>query len=206
MSESQAVRHVPVLAQRCVELLAPAVAAGGTIVDATLGMGGHSALLLERLPLVRVVGIDRDPQAIALATARLAPFGDRFTAVHATYDEIGEIAAEYGGLHGVLMDLGVSSLQLDEAALPATPPAFSAPGATHEESIWGSGAWSAVYNRKLKRWFEPQYPYFTDWSDPQKGAYRFRDVGGASASGVYFVGSIWDKNGSEQVALYLAAP
>lgn len=114
MSESQAVRHVPVLAQRCVELLAPAVAAGGTIVDATLGMGGHSALLLERLPLVRVVGIDRDPQAIALATARLAPFGDRFTAVHATYDEIGEIAAEYGGLHGVLMDLGVSSLQLDE--------------------------------------------------------------------------------------------
>lgn len=115
MNDSPVVRHIPVLAERCVELLEPALADGGTLVDATLGMGGHSELILRRLPLARVVGIDRDPQAIELASARLAPFGDRFRAVHATYDAIGEIVPEGDGVRGVLMDLGVSSLQLDEA-------------------------------------------------------------------------------------------
>ncbi|WP_152192076.1 16S rRNA (cytosine(1402)-N(4))-methyltransferase RsmH [Georgenia satyanarayanai] len=115
---SAAERHVPVLAARCLDLLAPALdRPGAVLVDTTLGMGGHSELALQRFPEARVVGIDRDPQAIALAGGRLAPFGDRFTAVHAVYDDIDRVAADHapGGVDGILMDLGVSSLQLDEA-------------------------------------------------------------------------------------------
>lgn len=119
MSEHDAAsRHTPVLLQRCLDLLAPALAAPGSVlVDATLGMGGHSEGVLAALPHVRVVGVDRDPEALRLASARLAPFGDRFTPVHAVYDEIPEVLERLGlpGVQGVLMDLGVSSLQLDEA-------------------------------------------------------------------------------------------
>ncbi|WP_166846935.1 16S rRNA (cytosine(1402)-N(4))-methyltransferase RsmH [Isoptericola sp. BMS4] len=111
-------RHVPVLLQRCVDLLAPALTEPGSVlVDCTLGMGGHAEAVLEQVPSARVVGIDRDPQALELAGARLARFGDRFTGVHAVYDEVGDVVADLGlpGVQGVLMDLGVSSLQLDEA-------------------------------------------------------------------------------------------
>ncbi|HEV6954938.1 MAG TPA: 16S rRNA (cytosine(1402)-N(4))-methyltransferase RsmH [Promicromonospora sp.] len=111
-------RHLPVLLQRCVDLLAPALAAPGSVlVDCTLGMGGHTEAVLEQVPTARVIGIDRDPQALALAGERLSRFGDRFTPVHAVYDEIGEVVDEHAGgaVQGVLMDLGVSSLQLDEA-------------------------------------------------------------------------------------------
>lgn len=110
-------RHVPVLADRCLDLLAPALERDGAVlVDATLGMGGHSELALQRFPALRVFGIDRDPQAIDLASRRLAPFGERFTAVRAVYDEIDDVAERAGGaVAGILMDLGVSSLQLDEA-------------------------------------------------------------------------------------------
>ncbi|MDD9207662.1 16S rRNA (cytosine(1402)-N(4))-methyltransferase RsmH [Georgenia sp. 10Sc9-8] len=111
--------HIPVLAERCLDLLAPALEQrGAVLVDATLGMGGHSELALRRFADLRVVGIDRDPRAIELAGARLAPFGERFTAVRTTYDEIDAVAREHGTdgqVHGVLMDLGVSSLQLDDA-------------------------------------------------------------------------------------------
>ncbi|MDO8107421.1 16S rRNA (cytosine(1402)-N(4))-methyltransferase RsmH [Isoptericola sp. b441] len=110
-------RHVPVLLDRCVELLSPAlVAPDAVLVDMTLGMGGHSEALLERLPHLRVVGLDRDPQAIELASHRLARFGARFTAVHAVYDEVLDVAADVVGapVQGLLADLGVSSLQLDE--------------------------------------------------------------------------------------------
>ena len=110
-------RHVPVLLRRCLDLLAPALTADDAVmVDSTLGMGGHSEGVLREFPHVRVVGLDRDPQALDLAGRRLAPFGDRFTAVHAVYDEIGEVLSRLGipAVQGVLMDLGVSSLQLDE--------------------------------------------------------------------------------------------
>lgn len=103
-------RHVPVLLQRCTELLG--TAAGGLIVDATLGMGGHTEALLRTYPEATVVGIDRDQDALALASERLAPFSDRFRPFHGTYDEIAEAAD--GAADGVLMDLGVSSMQLDE--------------------------------------------------------------------------------------------
>ncbi|GHG43359.1 ribosomal RNA small subunit methyltransferase H [Flavimobilis marinus] len=110
-------RHDPVLLQRCVDLLAPALAVDGSVlVDCTLGMGGHTEAILEQVPTSRVIGIDRDPEALTLASQRLERFGDRFVAVHATYDEIGDVVREQGlpAVQGVLMDLGVSSLQLDE--------------------------------------------------------------------------------------------
>jgi len=110
-------RHVPVLRDRIVELLAPALQQPESVmVDATLGMGGHSESVLETCPAARVVGIDRDRDALALAGDRLARFGDRFTAVHAVYDELPQVLSELGlaSVGAVLLDLGVSSLQLDE--------------------------------------------------------------------------------------------
>jgi 16S rRNA (cytosine1402-N4)-methyltransferase len=110
--------HVPVLLDRVVALLQPALGHDGAVlVDATLGLGGHSEAVLTRCELARVVGIDRDPEALRLAGERLASFGDRFTGVHATYDRIPEVLAELGLVRadGVLFDLGVSSMQLDVA-------------------------------------------------------------------------------------------
>jgi 16S rRNA (cytosine1402-N4)-methyltransferase len=100
------------------ELLAPALATPGCVlVDATLGLGGHAELVLTECPHARVIGIDRDSEALELAGRRLAPFGTRFTGVHAVYDEIGEVVEDVLGpgarVQAVLFDLGVSSLQLD---------------------------------------------------------------------------------------------
>ncbi|HVL85459.1 MAG TPA: 16S rRNA (cytosine(1402)-N(4))-methyltransferase RsmH [Pseudonocardia sp.] len=110
--------HVPVLLSRTAHLLAPALAGRpAVLVDATLGLGGHSAALLAEHPQLTVVGIDRDPQALELATRRLVAFADRTRLVHAVYDRVGEVLAELGlpRVDGVLFDLGVSSLQLDAA-------------------------------------------------------------------------------------------
>lgn len=109
-------RHLPVLLDRCVELLAPALAHDGAVmVDCTLGLGGHSAAVLERLPTASVIGIDRDLHALAMAGERLAPYGARFAGVHAVYDELLEVIAGQGRdtVEAVLFDLGVSSMQLD---------------------------------------------------------------------------------------------
>jgi len=110
--------HTPVLLDRCVELLAPALQRdGAVVVDATLGMGGHSEALLERFPRVHLVGLDRDTDALRIAGERLARFGDRVTLVHTVYDGIAEAVRSAGvrQADGILFDLGVSSLQLDEA-------------------------------------------------------------------------------------------
>jgi len=110
--------HTPVLLERCVELLAPALAEpGAVLVDATEGMGGHSEALLERFPDIRLIGLDRDTDALRIAGERLARFGDRVTLVHTVYDGIAEAVASAGArrVDGILFDLGVSSLQLDEA-------------------------------------------------------------------------------------------
>lgn len=109
-------QHVPVLLDRVVSLLAPALGReGAVLVDCTLGLGGHSEAVLERIPTARVIGVDRDPAALELAGARLAPYGDRFTGVHAVYDELADVLARQGLDHvdAVLFDLGVSSMQLD---------------------------------------------------------------------------------------------
>lgn len=109
-------RHVPVLLDRVVALLAPCLQdPGSVLVDATLGLGGHTEAVLTRCELARVVGIDRDPAALELARTRLAPYGDRFTGVHAVYDELPDVLEELGlaEVDAVLFDLGVSSMQLD---------------------------------------------------------------------------------------------
>ncbi|MDS2171487.1 16S rRNA (cytosine(1402)-N(4))-methyltransferase RsmH [Nesterenkonia sp. CL21] len=118
-------RHVPVLRDRCIELLlggVAAVRAAGrrpVVIDATLGMGGHTEALLAADEDVRVIGLDRDTEALALAGDRLAVHGDRFRGVRTVYDRADEVAREQlssdEGLAGILFDLGVSSLQLDEA-------------------------------------------------------------------------------------------
>ncbi len=107
--------HEPVLLGRVLELLAPVPA--GTIVDATLGGAGHAAALLEARDDLRILGLDQDPHALASAQARLAPYGDRATAVHARFDQLATVVAAAGAASqptvGVLFDLGVSSPQFD---------------------------------------------------------------------------------------------
>ncbi len=107
--------HVPVMVARIVEVLAPALAGGGTYVDCTLGLAGHAQAVLDACPGARVVGIDRDADALAIARERLAPFGDRVALYQAVYDELPEVLAEDGTPHvqAILADLGLSSLQID---------------------------------------------------------------------------------------------
>ncbi len=110
--------HVPVLRDRVLALLAPALSRPDAVaVDATLGLGGHAEALLEANPALRLVGIDRDPEAVRLAGERLAPFGSRVSLHQAVYDRLPAVLAAAGmsRVDGVLFDLGVSSLQLDEA-------------------------------------------------------------------------------------------
>jgi 16S rRNA (cytosine1402-N4)-methyltransferase len=109
--------HEPVLLERCLALLAPALERPGAIaVDATTGLGGHSEAMLRRFPDLHLVGLDRDPDALASSSERLAPFTGRVTLVHAVYDRMPEVLAEHGidAVDGVLFDLGVSSMQLDD--------------------------------------------------------------------------------------------
>ncbi|HWB66753.1 MAG TPA: 16S rRNA (cytosine(1402)-N(4))-methyltransferase RsmH [Mycobacteriales bacterium] len=109
--------HVPVLLDRVLELLDPAASVdGAVVVDATLGLGGHTEALLERHPRLRMIGIDRDPQALARSRSRLAAHADRVQLVHGVYDTLPEIlqAAGVSQVDGVLFDLGVSSMQLDD--------------------------------------------------------------------------------------------
>ncbi|MDX6308249.1 MAG: rRNA (cytosine1402-N4)-methyltransferase [Nocardioidaceae bacterium] len=108
--------HTPVLLDRVVALLAPALAEPGSIlVDTTIGLGGHTEALLARCPTARVVGLDRDAEALRLAAERLADFAPRTTLVHAVYDDLPRVLDELGlaSVNGVLFDLGVSSMQLD---------------------------------------------------------------------------------------------
>jgi 16S rRNA (cytosine1402-N4)-methyltransferase len=110
--------HTPVLLERCIELLAPALHRDGAVfVDATLGMGGHSEAFLQRFPGIHLIGLDRDQDALRIAGERLAPFGDRVTLVHTVYDGIADAvrSAGFTAADGILFDLGVSSLQLDVA-------------------------------------------------------------------------------------------
>jgi 16S rRNA (cytosine1402-N4)-methyltransferase len=112
--------HIPVLADRVAELLEPALSTpGAVLIDATLGMAGHTLRFLSDHPDLRVIGLDRDPAALAIARSRVsaAGFTDRVQFVHAIFDEIGEVATDLadGAVTAAFFDLGVSSLQLDEA-------------------------------------------------------------------------------------------
>lgn len=108
--------HEPVMLGRVVELLSPALTSPGAVyVDCTLGLGGHARAVLEAAPSARLIGIDRDPDALAVARERLGPLAERATLVKAVYDELPEVLADLGvgGVHAVLADLGLSSLQID---------------------------------------------------------------------------------------------
>lgn len=109
--------HTPVMLERTIELLAPALdGAEPVLVDATLGMAGHAEAFLERFPRLTLVGIDRDEEALAIARERLGRFSPRIHLVHAVYSDIAEVLSQLGlrEVAAVLFDLGVSSLQLDE--------------------------------------------------------------------------------------------
>jgi len=116
-------QHIPVALERCIALLAPsiesAIATTGraVIIDATLGLAGHTRELLARYESLTVIGLDRDLAAIAIARERLAEFGSRAIIVHAVYDHVAEVMSQegYESVDGILFDLGVSSMQLDEA-------------------------------------------------------------------------------------------
>ena len=131
-------RHEPVMLDEIVAVLAPALTASpptapaptapvptapaptdGTqaiLVDCTLGLGGHAEALLQACPQLHLIGLDRDPSALALAARRLAPYADRTTFVEAVYDELTDVLAELGHprVQGILLDLGLSSLQIDD--------------------------------------------------------------------------------------------
>jgi 16S rRNA (cytosine1402-N4)-methyltransferase len=111
--------HISVMRDTCVELLTPAINKSETpvVVDATLGLGGHSEALLESNPNLVLIGIDRDLDAIVKAKNRLAKFENRVKLNHAIFDEISEVVNSFGfeKVDGILFDLGVSSMQLDQS-------------------------------------------------------------------------------------------
>jgi 16S rRNA (cytosine1402-N4)-methyltransferase len=111
--ESESVAHVSVLLNESVDALAPR--AGGLYVDATLGAGGHSEALLQQG--ATVIGIDRDEVALALARERLSSFGERFVALHGAFSDLGALLERQSvqRVDGILADVGVSSMQLDES-------------------------------------------------------------------------------------------
>jgi len=117
MIQESNTQHVSVMRDECIELLSPAISthANPVVIDATLGLGGHTEALLSKFPHLVVIGIDRDTQAIEIATERLSRFGERFISHHSIFDRISDVAKEhdYSHVQGILFDLGVSSLQLD---------------------------------------------------------------------------------------------
>jgi len=109
--------HEPVLLKEVTEFLRPN-REDGTLVDATVGLGGHAAALLERYPEARLVAIDRDPKALELARERLKRFGDRVTFVQGRHEKLIDILKQSNveRISGLLADLGVSSMQFDDAS------------------------------------------------------------------------------------------
>ena len=111
--------HISVALDRCIDLLTPAInnSTSPVFVDATLGLGGHSFEMLNRFPNLTLIGIDRDTQAIAKASARLSQFGNRVHIAHSVFDRFNEVVKSFGfeKIDAALFDLGVSSMQLDQA-------------------------------------------------------------------------------------------
>ena len=110
--------HIPVLLDECLDVLSASLTGENPLViDGTLGLGGHTAEILTRFPDATVVGIDRDSTALRLSRTRLAPFGNRFVGVHTTYDHMHTALREVHreSAEGILLDLGISSMQIDEA-------------------------------------------------------------------------------------------
>ena len=111
-------RHVPVALTRVLDLLEPVLTEEAVMVDATTGLGGHTAAVLTRFPQASVVGLDRDPQAVAAARENLQEFPGRVAVHHARYDQMGEVLddLQIAKVDAVLFDLGMSSMQIDDTA------------------------------------------------------------------------------------------
>jgi len=111
--------HISVALDKCIDLLTPAIdnSTSPVFVDATLGLGGHSFEMLNRFPNLTLIGIDRDTQAIAKASARLSQFGNRVHIAHSVFDRFNEVVKSFGfeKIDAALFHLGVSSMQLDQA-------------------------------------------------------------------------------------------
>ena len=111
--------HIPVALERCLELLTPAIVnkSNPILIDATLGLGGHAKALLERFSNLQLIGIDRDQAAITIASENLSQYSDRTTFIHTTYDQIQFVLDQVNdrSIDAILFDLGVSSMQLDQA-------------------------------------------------------------------------------------------
>lgn len=122
VTSGAASKHEPVMLDRVIDLMTPGIERGistkghSVVIDATLGMGGHSQAILERFPKATLIGIDRDPEALDIASNRLQQFGERFLTWHGTYDQVPEALQSHGleSMDAALFDLGVSSYQLDE--------------------------------------------------------------------------------------------
>ena len=114
---SAEVAHIPVALTRCLDLLTPAIANSSKpyLIDATLGLAGHAKVFLEKFSNLHLIGIDRDPSALAVAKEQLLAFAKRTTLLHLTYDQINQALAAAGinEVDAILFDLGVSSMQLD---------------------------------------------------------------------------------------------
>ncbi|MBN1562306.1 MAG: 16S rRNA (cytosine(1402)-N(4))-methyltransferase RsmH [Anaerolineae bacterium] len=120
--------HIPVLLDAVLDTLRVTDHPAGRYVDGTVGAGGHAAAILQAAPEARLLGLDRDPAALALAAEQLAPFGDRATLRHASYEQISAVVPAWlafisdtasdtvSGADGILLDLGISSMQVDDPA------------------------------------------------------------------------------------------
>lgn len=117
VARDRAPQHIPVMLERCMELLGPALTEPGSVlVDGTLGLGGHAGAACAAFPHVRILGIDQDSHAIAVAASRLQQWADRVEIVHANFVELPGILAQRSPVQAVLLDLGISSMQIDDPA------------------------------------------------------------------------------------------
>ncbi len=110
--------HIPVLLDAVLEGLNITARPDGLFIDGTVGAGGHAAAILKAAPRSRLLGFDRDPRSLDIAHIALAPFGERVSLVHASFETMGEIAPAHGfsAVDGILLDLGISSMHVDDAA------------------------------------------------------------------------------------------
>jgi 16S rRNA (cytosine1402-N4)-methyltransferase len=173
--------HAPVMVDEVLRYLEPE--RGGVYLDGTLGGGGHSEAILERSGSASVIGVDRDPEAVAEAGERLARFGDRFRAVRSNFADAVEAAGvEAGSLAGVLLDLGISSHQIDEERRGFT---FRA-GAPLDMRMAGSSASEATAADLLNELPEEELAtIFRRYGEEKRARHMARIVGEMRARGPF---------------------